>query len=79
MPGNPKPSPAIVEPSNRVVQLRCFGGPEVLEVVDAPLPTAGRGEVRVRVLASSLEYTDVVIRRHLYPQTMAPTTLRSRL
>jgi NADPH2:quinone reductase len=39
-------------------------------VVDAPLPTAGRGEVRVRVLASGLEYTDVVIRRHLYPQTM---------
>jgi NADPH:quinone reductase-like Zn-dependent oxidoreductase len=41
-----------------------------LEVVDAPLPTAGRGEVRVRVLASGLEYTDVLIRRHLYPQTM---------
>jgi len=39
-------------------------------VVDAPLPTAGRGEVRVRVLASGLEYTDVLIRRHLYPQTM---------
>jgi capsid protein len=39
-------------------------------VVDAPLPTAGRGEVRVRVLASGVEYTDVVIRRHLYPQTM---------
>ena len=41
-----------------------------LQIVDVPLPTAGRGEVRVRVLASSLEYTDVVIRRHLYPQTM---------
>jgi NADPH:quinone reductase-like Zn-dependent oxidoreductase len=27
--------------------------------------------VRVRVLASSVEYTDVVIRRHLYPQTAA--------
>jgi NADPH:quinone reductase len=40
-----------------------------LEVVDAPLPTAGPGEVRVRVLASGLEYTDVTIRRHLYPQT----------
>ena len=39
-------------------------------MVDAPLPTAARGEVRVRVLASSVEYTDVVIRRHLYPQTM---------
>lgn len=60
----------MTEPRNRTVQVRCFGGPEVLEVVDAPLPTAGRGEVRVRVLASGVEYTDVVIRRHLYPQTM---------
>src|SRR5690242_12473054 len=58
------------EPRNRVVQVRRFGGPEGLEVVDAPLPTARRGEVRVRVLASSLQYTDVLIRRHLYPQTL---------
>ena len=56
------------EPRNRVVQVRRFGGPDGLEVVDAPLPTAGRGEVRVRVLASGTEYTDVLIRRHLYPQ-----------
>ena len=59
------------EPRNRVVQVRRFGGPDGLEVVDAPLPTAGRGEVRVRVLASSVQYTDVLIRRHLYPQTCA--------
>ena len=59
----------MTEPRNRVVQLKRFGGPEELEVVDAPLPAAGRGEVRVRVLASSLNYTDVLIRRHLYPQT----------
>jgi NADPH:quinone reductase-like Zn-dependent oxidoreductase len=58
------------EPRNRVVQVRRFGGPEGLAVVDAPLPTAGPGEVRVRVLASSLQYTDVLIRRGLYPQTM---------
>jgi NADPH2:quinone reductase len=58
-----------MEPCNRVVRVRHFGGPEGLEVVDAPLPTAGPGEVRVRVLASGLEYTDVTIRRHLYPQT----------
>jgi NADPH:quinone reductase-like Zn-dependent oxidoreductase len=56
-------------PSNRVVQLKRFGGPEGLEVIDAPLPQARQGEVRVRVLASGLEYTDVPIRRHLYPQT----------
>ena len=58
------------EPHNRVVQVRRFGGPDELEAIDAPLPTAGPGEVRVRVLASSVNYTDVLIRRHLYPQTM---------
>jgi NADPH2:quinone reductase len=60
----------VSEPRNRVVRVRRFGGPEELEVVGARLPTAGRGEVRVRVLASGVEYTDVLIRRHLYPQTM---------
>jgi NADPH:quinone reductase-like Zn-dependent oxidoreductase len=59
------------EPRNRVVQLRRFGDADALEVVDAPMPTAGRGEVRVCVLASSVEYTEVLIRRHLYPQTAA--------
>jgi NADPH:quinone reductase len=54
---------------NRVVQVRRFGDPDVIEVVDAPLPAAGPGEVRVRVLASSVEYTDVTIRRHVYAQT----------
>jgi NADPH:quinone reductase-like Zn-dependent oxidoreductase len=58
-------------PRNCVVRVRRFGGPEGLDVVEAPLPAAERGEVRVRVLASSLEYTDVAIRRHLYPQTAA--------
>src|SRR6478609_7159785 len=55
---------------NRAVEVTGFGGPETLRVVDAPLPIAGRGEVRVRMLASGLEYTDVLIRRHLYAQTM---------
>ena len=59
------------EARNRVVQVRRFGGPDGLEVVDAPLPKAGRGEVRVRMFASGLEYTDVVIRRHLYPRRCA--------
>jgi NADPH2:quinone reductase len=63
-------APEAPEPRNRVIQVGRFGGPDGLEVVAAPLPTAGRGEVRVRALASSLEYTDVVIRRHLYAQTM---------
>src|SRR5262245_38768044 len=60
----------MAEARNRLIELTHFRDPDVLHVVDAPLPVANRGEVRVRVLASGLEYTDVVIRRHLYPQTM---------
>lgn len=61
----------MAEVLNRAVQLRAYGGPEVLRIVDLPLPTAGAGEVRVRVLASSVNYTETLIRRHLYPQTAA--------
>ena len=61
----------MAAPSNRVVRLTRFGGPDALEVVEAPMPTARRGEVRVRVLASSINYTETLIRRHLYPQTSA--------
>jgi NADPH:quinone reductase-like Zn-dependent oxidoreductase len=63
-------NPPMKKLRNRVVRVGRFGGPEELELVDAPLPTAGRGEVRIRVRASAVEYTDVLIRRHLYPQTM---------
>src|SRR5262249_5775084 len=61
--------PTMSKQCNRVVQVSRFGDPDVIEVVDTPLPTAGPGEVRVRVLASSVEYTDVTIRRHVYAQT----------
>ena len=61
----------MAEPLNRAVQLREYGGPELLRVVDIPKSSAGPGEVRVRVLASSINYTETLIRRHLYPQTAA--------
>lgn len=61
----------MVQPRNRAVQLSEYGGPERLSVIDTPLPNAGPGEVRVRVLAASVNYTETLIRRHLYPQTAA--------
>lgn len=61
----------MAERLNRVVQLGEYGGPEHLRIVDLPMPTAGKGEVLVRVLASSINYTETLIRRHLYPQTAA--------
>jgi NADPH:quinone reductase-like Zn-dependent oxidoreductase len=55
----------------RTIQLTHFGDADGLQIVDMPLPVPGPGEVRVRVLSSSLNYTDVLIRKHLYPQTAA--------
>ena len=47
--------------------LRRFGGPEVIEVERVALPSPGEGEVRVRVEATSVQYTDTMIRKGVYP------------
>ena len=56
---------------NKAVQLVQYGGPENLRVVDLPKPVPDGGEVRIRVLASSINFTETLIRKHLYPQTAA--------
>ncbi|WP_331271884.1 quinone oxidoreductase family protein [Motilibacter aurantiacus] len=38
------------------------GGPEVLEIVDLPVPQPGPGEVRIRVSAATVNPTDVGLR-----------------
>jgi len=50
------------------VRLNAFGGPEelTLETI-AQLPEPGAGEVRVRVLVTSAAFTDVMIRKGMYP------------
>lgn len=53
--------------SQRVVLLRKFGGSECLDVVDSPVPNPGFGEVLVRVLAASVQFTDVMLRKGQYP------------
>jgi len=47
--------------------LRRFGGPEVIEVERVALPLPGSGEVRARVEATSVQYTDILIRKGVYP------------
>lgn len=50
------------------VRLNAFGGPEALELETvADLPEPGPGEVRVRVLVTSAAFTDVMIRKGMYP------------
>jgi NADPH2:quinone reductase len=43
-----------------------FGGPDVLKVVEADDPRPGPGEVRVRVLASGVSFTDSQLRAGTY-------------
>ena len=43
-----------------------YGGPEVLKVVEEDAPRPGPGEVRVRVLAAGVSFTDAQIRAGTY-------------
>lgn len=51
----------------RVLMLKKFGGPEELAVVDWPVPEPGPGEVLVKILAASVQFTDVLLRKGQYP------------
>jgi NADPH:quinone reductase len=49
------------------LQFATFGPPDVLVQVTEDAPVPGPGEVRIRVEASSVQFTDTLIRRGLYP------------
>lgn len=49
----------------QVVQFREHGGPEVLELVERPIPEPAPGDVLVRVLAVSVNHLDLWVRRGL--------------
>lgn len=51
----------------RAIWITKVGGPEVLEVREAPDPEPGPGEVRVRVKAAGLNFAEISARMGLYP------------
>jgi NADPH2:quinone reductase len=54
--------------SYRYISIKEFGGPEVLGLVtEERLPEPNYGEVRVKVQATSINFTDTLIRRGIYP------------
>lgn len=59
-------------PTFRHVSLDRFGPPDVLHVVEDPLPEPGPGEVRVVVEASSVQFTDTLTRAGNYPDVRGP-------
>ena len=46
----------------KAAQFTRFGGPQVIEIVDAPVPLPDGGEVLIRVAASSMNSVDVAPR-----------------
>jgi NADPH:quinone reductase-like Zn-dependent oxidoreductase len=51
----------------RQVWITKTGTPDVLQVKEAPDPTAGKGEVRIRVKAAGINFADLMARVGLYP------------
>src|SRR3954451_5328030 len=50
----------------RAIQMQEFGGPEVLELVDVPVPEPADGEVVVKVSRAGLNYADTHQRTNSY-------------
>ena len=50
----------------KVIQMQKGGGPEVLEVVEKPLPEPSAGEVRVRAQAIGISSADLLVRKGVY-------------
>jgi NADPH2:quinone reductase len=50
----------------RAIQVREFGGPEVLELVDLPAPEPAPGEVLIRVSRAGINFADTHQRRNEY-------------
>ncbi|HKY63100.1 MAG TPA: medium chain dehydrogenase/reductase family protein [bacterium] len=51
----------------RQVWIPKIGGPEVLELREAPDPQAKAGELRIRVKAAGINFADLLARQGLYP------------
>jgi NADPH2:quinone reductase len=54
----------------QAILVRAAGGPEVLEPAELPRPTAGPGQVLLRVEAIGLNFIDVYQRTGLYPVSL---------
>jgi NADPH2:quinone reductase len=58
----------------KAVQIREFGGPEVLKVEEAPEPKIGSGDVLIQMEAAGVNYADVMLRAGVYPVKGLPVT-----
>jgi putative PIG3 family NAD(P)H quinone oxidoreductase len=60
-------APEVVCRSMKSIEVTAPGGPEVLRIVDSPVPAPRPGEVLIRVAAAGVNRPDIQQRRGLYP------------
>lgn len=64
----------------KAIWIDSLGGPEVMQVIDMPIPEPGRKEVRIKVESVGLNYSDIMIREGRYLQrTELPQVLGREL
>lgn len=54
-------------PTHRRMVVSVRGGPEVLQVIEEPIPVPGPGEIRVKTLAAGVSAYDVMLRSLSFP------------
>src|ERR1700682_3926119 len=59
----------------RSLYITRHGGPEVLQLRNAPDPVPGAGEVLIEVARSGLNFADIAARVGLYPDAPKPPTV----
>src|ERR1700759_734483 len=57
----------------KAIQIREIGGPEVLQLVELPIPAPGPGQVLVRVEAIGMNFIELYFRKGQYKTTLPMT------
>jgi NADPH2:quinone reductase len=56
----------------KAIQIHSYGGPEVMQLEDAPVPTAGKGEAVVKIAATGVNFIDIYYRTGLLKAAQLP-------
>ncbi|MGA8043848.1 MAG: quinone oxidoreductase [Terracidiphilus sp.] len=54
----------------KAIQIQATGGPEVLQLVELPIPEPGPGQVLIRVEAVGVNFIEIYFRKGIYKATM---------
>jgi NADPH:quinone reductase len=63
----------MLNPVMQAIQIQETGGPEVLRLVDLPIPQPGPGQVLLRVEATGLNFIEIYFRKGVYKASMPMT------